>query len=156
MSPIHWTNNFPLLTYCRRIKVTARKIGFRKDPVFRAEQIGRSNTRHRLRESLMTDQKHYEKVLRDRLDELTDRLSDVEAELDKPSDPDSEDRAVEREGDEVLEGLGTAGLIEIRKIEAALDRIKEGTFGVCVACREQISNERLKVVPHAARCRDCA
>lgn len=104
----------------------------------------------------MTDQGHYEKLLRHRLNELTNRLSEFEAELEKPSDPDSEDRAVESEGDEVLEGLGTAGLIEIRKIAAALDRVKKGTFGICVACGEPIAEERLRIVPHAARCRNCA
>lgn len=104
----------------------------------------------------MTDRGHYEKLLTDRLNELTNRLSGFEAELDKPSDPDAEERAIETEGDEVLEGLGTAGLVEIRKIEAALDRVRKGTFGICVACGEQIADERLRIVPHAARCQNCA
>lgn len=104
----------------------------------------------------MTDHAHYEAILRNRLAELTERLSTVEHELDKRPDPDAEERATEREGDEVLEGLGTAGLKEIRMIEAALRRVKDGTFGVCVTCGNDISDKRLSVVPHAARCRDCA
>ena len=104
----------------------------------------------------MTDHTQYEAILRNRLAELTKRLSTVEDELEKPSDQDAEERAVEREGDEVLEGLGTAGLKEVRMIEAALDRIRDGSFGVCVSCGDAISNERLSVVPHAARCRNCA
>ncbi len=103
----------------------------------------------------MTNQDHFASVLRNRLKELTQRLSEVETELDKPADPDVEERAVEREGDEVLEGLGNAGLKEIRMIEAALERVEEGTFGFCVACGEPISQERLTLVPHAARCRNC-
>lgn len=104
----------------------------------------------------MTDVSHYEERLRHRLRELKDRLSGVEAELDRPSDPDSEERASERGGDEVLEGLGNAGLAEISMIEAALHRIANGTFGECVACGEPISEERLQAVPHASRCRRCA
>jgi len=99
---------------------------------------------------------HYEQRLRDRLQELTERVEEMESELDQPSNPDAEDRATERESDEVLEGLGNAGLSEIRMIEAALDRIQEGTFGMCVACGEEISEARLNAVPYAARCRNCA
>jgi RNA polymerase-binding transcription factor DksA len=104
----------------------------------------------------MRDVTHFELRLRDRLQELTERLEDVETDLGQPADPDDEERAVERESDEVLEGLGTAGLVEIRAIEAALERIADGTFGKCAACGEQISKERLNAVPHAARCRRCA
>lgn len=99
---------------------------------------------------------HYEARLRRRLDELTNRLSGVEAELDQPQDADFEERASERESDEVLEGLGHAGLAEMRMIQAALERVADGTFGTCVACGEPISEERLEAVPHAARCRNCA
>ena len=56
----------------------------------------------------------------------------------------------------MLESLGNAGLLEIRMIQAALDRIADGTFGDCVACGEPISEERLNAVPHAARCTSCA
>lgn len=104
----------------------------------------------------MTDVKHYEAVLTARLAELGVRLASAEAELDQAASADVEERATEREGDEVLEGLGTAGQSEIRMIEAALARVAAGTFGICVACGDPISEERLAVVPHAPRCRTCA
>ncbi len=102
------------------------------------------------------DVSKFEILLRNRLRDLDTRLSGVEAELDKPAAADSEERATEREGDEVLESLGNAGLLEIRMIQAALGRIADGTFGECVACVEMISEERLNAVPHAARCKRCA
>jgi RNA polymerase-binding transcription factor DksA len=102
------------------------------------------------------DASKFETRLRNRLGELNARLTGVEAELDKPADADFEERATEREGDEVLEGLGNAGLSEIRMIQAALGRIEDSTFGDCVACGEPISKERLDAVPHAARCKKCA
>ncbi|HMB46794.1 MAG TPA: TraR/DksA family transcriptional regulator [Afifellaceae bacterium] len=102
------------------------------------------------------DVQKYETRLKDRLHELNDRLESIEDDLDEPSDPDAEERATEREGDEVLENLGNAGLAEIKMIQAALARIENGTYGICVACGEPVSEERLDAVPHAPRCRNCA
>lgn len=104
----------------------------------------------------MVDLGKFEKRLIARLNELNSRLEAIEDDLDEPADPDAEERATEREGDEVLESLGNAGLMEIRMIQAALARIKDGTFGICVNCGEDISEERLELVPHAPRCRHCA
>lgn len=91
-----------------------------------------------------------------RLRELDHRLAVIEEDLDQTPNPDLEDRATEREDDEVLEQLGEAGLVEIRQIQAALRRIKEGDYGVCVACGNDISVERLNVLPATPRCRHCA
>jgi len=104
----------------------------------------------------MLDVQEYEKRLRDRLLELNERLEEIDEDLDEPADPDVEERATEREGDEVLESLGHAGLAEIKMIQAALARIKDGTFGFCVACGKPISKERLEVLPHTPRCKHCA
>ncbi len=98
----------------------------------------------------------YRTALKRRLAELGQRLNGIEHQLDEPAPADFEERAVEREGDEVLEDLGTAGLAEMRMISAALERIEDGTFGICVACGNPISEARLSAVPHAARCRACA
>lgn len=97
----------------------------------------------------------YEEVLRKRQRELYLRVHKIENELDAPVNPDTQERATEREGDEVLEGIGQAGLSEIKAIDAALDRISAGTFGKCVRCGGDISEERLKLVPHAALCQNC-
>jgi len=43
----------------------------------------------------------------------------------------------------------------LRKIEVALERIREGRFGECTSCGEQISVRRLEAMPFAAYCRDC-
>ncbi len=104
----------------------------------------------------MRNIKHFEKRLRDRLTELDDRLKGIEEDLDEPQSPDTEERATEREGDEVLESLGNRGLTEIRMIEAALSRLEEGTFGDCVVCGKPISNERLELLPHTPKCKNCA
>lgn len=42
-----------------------------------------------------------------------------------------------------------------REILDALDRIKEGSFGVCETCEKQIKKSRLQAMPHARNCIDC-
>ncbi len=101
------------------------------------------------------DHKPYEKRLLARKTELEQRLQRIEHDLDQPMPADNEDRATEREDDEVMESMGNAGLEELRAINAALDRIEAGTFGTCAKCGEAISAERLDILPTAAMCRNC-
>ena len=95
-------------------------------------------------------------ALEKRLTELGARLEAIEDELDSHHTPDWEDLATEREGDEVLEATGQAGLVEISRIRAALKRIAEGTYGVCVRCGDPIVEARLDALPWTPRCRKCA
>ena len=41
------------------------------------------------------------------------------------------------------------------RLELALKRIDDGTFGVCVRCKKNIDRERLEAVPIATMCIDC-
>lgn len=43
----------------------------------------------------------------------------------------------------------------LRNVRAALHRIGEGTFGVCLHCEEDISLKRLNAVPWAPYCIQC-
>jgi RNA polymerase-binding protein DksA len=43
----------------------------------------------------------------------------------------------------------------LRSIDAALQRIDEGTFGICATCGRPISEERLEAIPYATQCIDC-
>jgi len=40
-------------------------------------------------------------------------------------------------------------------INKALERIKNGTYGICVNCGKPIPEKRLEVMPEADRCLDC-
>ena len=104
----------------------------------------------------MTDLKAREEQLKARLTELDGRLARIEDHLEKTPDPDSGERAVEAEMDEVLEGLDAVGRVEVEAIHAALVRIKERTYGVCLRCGNGISEQRLDTIPHTTLCRDCA
>ncbi|HMK61472.1 MAG TPA: TraR/DksA family transcriptional regulator [Dissulfurispiraceae bacterium] len=41
------------------------------------------------------------------------------------------------------------------KIDTALRKISEGTYGICDECGDEISEERLNILPFAIFCRDC-
>jgi DnaK suppressor protein len=43
----------------------------------------------------------------------------------------------------------------LKRIDAALRRIGQGTYGECFDCGETIPDARLRAVPFAVRCRDC-
>lgn len=88
--------------------------------------------------------------------ELTRRLTKIEADLEATPDPDYEERASQRENDEVLEGLGIAGQKELEAIDAALKRIEDGNYGICAICHGPIAPRRLEAVPAATLCQTCA
>jgi DnaK suppressor protein len=43
----------------------------------------------------------------------------------------------------------------LNKIEAALRRLEEGTYGGCSECGDEIAEARLMALPFALRCKDC-
>jgi hypothetical protein len=44
---------------------------------------------------------------------------------------------------------------ELYSVEAALQRMREGTYGQCVDCANGINIPRLQALPNAERCIDC-
>ena len=46
-----------------------------------------------------------------------------------------------------------AGLV--RQLRSALDRIEDGTYGICRECEEEIAPKRLKAIPWAQLCIQC-
>ena len=43
----------------------------------------------------------------------------------------------------------------LNKIDEALRRLEEATYGYCFECGEEISERRLRALPFAVRCKDC-
>jgi len=43
----------------------------------------------------------------------------------------------------------------LQRIDEALRKLNEGTYGICEDCGEEISGERLKIMPFAIYCIDC-
>jgi len=43
----------------------------------------------------------------------------------------------------------------LNKIDEALARLEEGTYGYCFECGEEIAPQRLRALPFAVRCKNC-
>ncbi len=43
----------------------------------------------------------------------------------------------------------------LNKIDEALRKLQEGTYGICEECGAEIPEERLKIIPFAIYCVDC-
>jgi RNA polymerase-binding transcription factor DksA len=104
----------------------------------------------------MTDVDGRKAQLETRLAELRAKVEDIETQLEAPVSERFEDQATEREDDEVLEDLGAANAREIRMIDAALERIEAGTYGICTNCGNEIEPKRLDLLPETPLCADCA
>ncbi|MDO6460705.1 TraR/DksA family transcriptional regulator [Granulosicoccaceae sp. 1_MG-2023] len=88
--------------------------------------------------------------------ELTQRLHRIETDLENRRSADFSEQATERENDEVLDGIGQTGEIELQRINRALIKLQEGSYGICEVCGEPIEPARLEVIPDAVRCVKCA
>ncbi|GAB2189605.1 TraR/DksA family transcriptional regulator [Sessilibacter sp. MAH2] len=95
-------------------------------------------------------------ILEKKLLQLDKRVSKIEADLSTLKSADSEEQAQERENDEVLERIYSESVDEIRKINLALERIDEGTYGFCQRCGKSIDPRRLAALPYATLCIACA
>lgn len=104
----------------------------------------------------MTQVESRKAALEARMADLQGRIGAIEAELDSHQSQDWEELATEREGDEVLEGMGLSAQAEIRAIRAALGRIAAGDYGFCAKCGAEIAAERLDLLPYTPFCRSCA
>lgn len=94
-----------------------------------------------------------------RREELATRRRRVERDLGRQNEPlvaDFSDQATQVQNDEVLEAIGDSASRELEAIDAALERIASGRFGVCSECGQRIENARLEAVPYALRCSRCA
>ena len=55
----------------------------------------------------------------------------------------------------LLESLGAQDSNRLQMINNELDRIKQGTYGRCLVCKEEIPEERLEAIPYAFMCINC-
>lgn len=104
----------------------------------------------------MADYQHLRAQLQQQLEQLQHRLGKISRDLRQTPDPDSEERAIGRENDEVLEGLDDSSRKEVELLQAALARIDAGTYGRCITCGEEIALQRLEALPYATTCIKCA
>jgi RNA polymerase-binding protein DksA len=107
----------------------------------------------------MAEQIELREKLRARLAALEQRVRRITGDLRHESEPlegDFEEQATQRENEEVLAGLDEAGRRELAEIRAALARMEAGSYGTCRRCGEEIPAQRLRALPTALECVECA
>ncbi len=65
------------------------------------------------------------------------------------------DAALDSAHDEITSQLAEVESRELAQIEAALERMRDGTFGNCEACGGAIPLARLQALPYAVLCIQC-
>ncbi len=94
-----------------------------------------------------------------RRQELAARASRAASDLrreDEPLSADFSEQAVQRENDEVLQGISDAAHDELLCIDRALRRMTAGEYLECARCGGTIEATRLDAVPYTDLCADCA
>jgi DnaK suppressor protein len=105
-----------------------------------------------------TDLKRFKKQLLEKRDDLLDRVRAARSrETNRVADeaPDMGDRALSTVSRDLLYHLSGSEREILRRIDAALERVDSGDYGVCVHCAKKVQLARLKAVPWARHCIEC-
>jgi DnaK suppressor protein len=86
---------------------------------------------------------------------LSEELHNLRNFKGSDSTGDSADVAFESGSDEMTSQLAELDSRELRQIERALARLKQGTYGLCEACQGKIPVGRLNALPYTTLCIDC-
>ena len=61
-----------------------------------------------------------------------------------------------RDGQRTIDAaLKADAIAALDAVNGALERLDSGTYGECLSCGQAIPNERLLIIPEAARCVGC-
>ena len=74
---------------------------------------------------------------------------------DEPTVGDAGDAAVDTDYGVIQSQLAEIESRELRQIEGALERIREGSYGTCEVCGGDIPLARLQALPYATTCVGC-
>jgi len=94
---------------------------------------------------------------------LLERKSALEQELTRLSQEKFSDDQVQDPGDQALSSTMESLKVSLQDTERgeynrliqALEKIEDGTYGICMDCGQPISERRLHSYPNAARCISC-
>jgi len=102
-------------------------------------------------------QEHFKKILTMRLDELYEEAEKTVAGMTNGEEtfPDPTDRATLESDRNFTLRIRDRERRLIGKIREALQRIEDGSFGICEACGDDITKERLEARPVTTLCIEC-
>jgi len=95
-------------------------------------------------------------AMEERLASMEKRLAAVTKDITKTLSSDFAEQATERENDDVLEEIARETQTTILRLQAAIRRIDDDTYGICSSCGEDIAEKRLDALPETTLCVNCA
>jgi RNA polymerase-binding protein DksA len=99
---------------------------------------------------------HYRERLIEERRQLVQEMDRIRESIPDEVHPPGEHEIAPSQGVDVDVTLAAADGRRVREIDAALHRIKEGVFGKCCTCGQEISEARLEAIPDALYCVRCA
>lgn len=90
------------------------------------------------------------------LESLASQSEDMKGLIKTVESGDEADVAADVIDRNLLTAIGTQDSKRLQQIDNALDRIRQGKYGRCVRCGNEIPEERLRVLPYALMCISCA
>ncbi len=107
------------------------------------------------RDALLEERQRVEHALATLRDEHAGSLDDEVEEVSPTADNNLAETASATLGREIDYTLGDNAEQVISEIDAALERIEDGSYGTCSNCGEEIPPARLEANPWASLCIDC-
>ena len=87
--------------------------------------------------------------------EVQSRMKDVRADTGQAGVVDDVETSESDIQDEIEFALIQMKAETLHRINEALERLEEGSYGRCFECGEEIEPRRLRALPFAVRCKDC-
>jgi DnaK suppressor protein len=113
-----------------------------------------------MRKKAIIDRERYEVLrgmLEERRREIHEKLRSLRETLPAEADnvKDTEEQSVDDFVQEVDFTLMQMKSQTLAKIDEAMKRLEQGSYGLCAECKAEIAEARLQALPFAALCRDC-
>ena len=106
----------------------------------------------------VSESSYFKEMLESRKEQISKNINGVNSELSQLSAMelnDEGDHASVNNNSMVESAIVQQQIQELKEIDVTLNKISNGTYGVCEMCEDDIGFQRLKVKPHAIYCIDC-
>jgi RNA polymerase-binding transcription factor len=112
------------------------------------------------KKEVVVDQERFsvlKRMLEERRQEIQQKLKSLRETLPVEAGAvrDAEEQSVDDFVQEVDFALMEMKSETLAKIDEAMQRLEDGSYGLCTECGGEIAEARLKALPFAALCRDC-
>lgn len=104
------------------------------------------------------DREHYTRLILDERQRKLSALGRLQGTLDEINDSraaEYEEEVTLSDDKEYLSKLIEQDARGLEEINNALEKVLDGSYGMCESCGEQISRDRLEAIPTAVLCMEC-